>query len=78
MARDTYVWPDPSGYGWVDAWNGWYETETQASEEGAAGDDAVWRETCDQHDTFQADHEPADVSDPHWNTHVLPPEYEMP
>ena len=24
----------------------------------ATGDDAMWRETCDQHDTFTADHEP--------------------
>lgn len=24
----------------------------------ATGDDAVWRETCDSHDTFTAEHEP--------------------
>jgi hypothetical protein len=24
----------------------------------ATGDDSVWRETCDAHDTFIADHEP--------------------
>jgi hypothetical protein len=24
----------------------------------ASGDDIMWRETCDSHDTFQADHEP--------------------
>ena len=24
----------------------------------ATGDDSVWRETCDSHDTFVADHEP--------------------
>lgn len=24
----------------------------------ATGDDSVWRETCDQHDTFTAEHEP--------------------
>lgn len=24
----------------------------------ATGDDAVWRETCDSHDTFEANHEP--------------------
>lgn len=24
----------------------------------ATGDDSVWRETCDQHDTFEAQHEP--------------------
>jgi hypothetical protein len=27
----------------------------------ANGDDSVWRETCDEHDTFAAEHEPA-----HW------------
>jgi hypothetical protein len=26
----------------------------------ATGDDAIWRETCDAHDTFEADHEPDD------------------
>lgn len=25
----------------------------------ATGDDVVWRETCDSHDTFTAEHEPA-------------------
>jgi hypothetical protein len=25
----------------------------------ATGDDSLWRETCDSHDTFIADHEPA-------------------
>lgn len=24
----------------------------------ATGDDEIWRETCDAHDTFIADHEP--------------------
>jgi hypothetical protein len=24
----------------------------------ATGDDSVWRETCDSHDTFTAEHEP--------------------
>lgn len=24
----------------------------------ATGDDSVWRETCDEHDTFEAEHEP--------------------
>lgn len=24
----------------------------------ATGDDVVWRETCDAHDTFTAEHEP--------------------
>lgn len=28
----------------------------------ATGDDSVWRETCDQHDTFLADHEPDDLA----------------
>jgi len=27
----------------------------------ATGDDSVWRETCDAHDTFEADHEPTDA-----------------
>lgn len=31
---------------------GWIDPE-------ANGDDAIWRETCDAHDTFEADHEPA-------------------
>lgn len=26
----------------------------------ATGDDSVWRETCDAHDTFVADHEPVE------------------
>lgn len=26
----------------------------------ATGDDSVWRETCDAHDTFRADHEPGE------------------
>jgi hypothetical protein len=26
----------------------------------ATGDDSLWRETCDAHDTFIADHEPSD------------------
>lgn len=25
----------------------------------ATGDDSMWRETCDKHDTFSAEHEPA-------------------
>jgi hypothetical protein len=28
----------------------------------ATGDDSVWRETCDSHDSFVADHEPAAVT----------------
>lgn len=31
--------------------DGWIDPE-------ASGDDVVWRETCDNHDTFQAEHEP--------------------
>jgi hypothetical protein len=30
---------------------GWVDPE-------ATGDDSVWRETCDAHDTFTAEHEP--------------------
>lgn len=29
-------------------------------DEDATGDDEVWRESCDQHDTFTAEHEPED------------------
>jgi len=29
----------------------------------ATGDDSVWRETCDSHDTFQAEHEPRPFDD---------------
>lgn len=29
----------------------------------ATGDDAVWRFTCDAHDTFVAEHEPGGLSD---------------
>lgn len=32
-----YVWADPSGHGWIDAWNGWYDTEAEAREQGATG-----------------------------------------
>jgi len=27
----------------------------------ATGDDAIWRETCDAHDTFTAEHEPSTI-----------------
>lgn len=30
---------------------GWIDPE-------ATGDDSIWRETCDAHDTFEAQHEP--------------------
>lgn len=29
----------------------------------ATGDDSIWRETCDAHDTFQAEHEPRGTED---------------
>lgn len=31
--------------------DGWVDPE-------ATGDDSVWREVCDEHDTFTAEHEP--------------------
>lgn len=31
--------------------DGWIDPE-------ATGDDSIWRETCDSHDTFSAEHEP--------------------
>lgn len=34
-----------------DPRSGWVDPE-------ATGDDGVWRETCDAHDTFTAEHEP--------------------
>lgn len=27
----------------------------------ATGDDSIWRETCDSHDTFIAEHEPEEA-----------------
>lgn len=33
--------------------DGWVDPE-------ATGDDSIWRETCDAHDTFRAEHEPAE------------------
>lgn len=36
-----------------DFLDGWVDPE-------ATGDDAVWRSTCDSHDTFIADHEPTE------------------
>lgn len=35
-------------YGWIDP--------------EATGDDSIWRETCDSHDTFIANHEPIDLA----------------
>lgn len=29
----------------------------------ATGDDKIWRETCDSHDTFTAEHEPISEDD---------------
>lgn len=34
--------------------DGWVDPE-------ATGDDSMWRETCDRHDTRQADHEPVEA-----------------
>ena len=30
----------------------------------ATGDDSIWREVCDAHDTFTAEHEPDDEGPP--------------
>ncbi len=35
---------------------GWIDPE-------ATGDDSIWRETCDEHDTFEAEHEPAEPTE---------------
>lgn len=40
----------------------------------ATGDDEVWRETCDAHDTFVADHEPLRRNIPLPSDHFTPPE----
>lgn len=40
----------------------------------ATGDDSVWRETCDAHDTFMADHEPEVVM---MHGYPLEPEQEV-
>jgi hypothetical protein len=37
--------------------DGWIDPE-------ATGDDSIWRETCDAHDTFIAEHEPDDDGPP--------------
>lgn len=39
---------------------GWIDPE-------AAGDDNVWRETCDSNDTFTAEHEPGTTRDDRWS-----------
>lgn len=38
-------WRDPNGDGWVDAWNGWYQTEEQAAEDcaGAIAENRPWK-----------------------------------
>lgn len=36
----------------LDNVKGWIDPQ-------ANGDDSVWRETCDSHDTFTAEHEPS-------------------
>lgn len=37
-----YIWPEPNGDGWIDAWNGWYDTLEHALEEAAGGDSRPW------------------------------------
>jgi hypothetical protein len=37
-----YIWRDPHSDGWIDAWNGWYETLEQALDEAAAGVGTPW------------------------------------
>jgi hypothetical protein len=32
-----YIWRDPHGPGWVDAWNGWYATLDEALEDASHG-----------------------------------------
>jgi hypothetical protein len=39
-----------------DADGRWIDPEAPATPED--GDDYIWRETCDSHETFVADHEP--------------------
>lgn len=41
-----------------DAEGIWVDPEAPATPE--AGDDYIWRETCDSNDSFTADHEPED------------------
>ena len=40
----------------LDPEDGWVDPE-------ADGDDRIWRETCDSHDTFTAEHEPEPGTD---------------
>lgn len=37
-----YIWPAPTGTGWIDAWNGWYLTEAEAREDAAPGVGQPW------------------------------------
>jgi hypothetical protein len=37
-----YIWPEPNGDGWIDAWNGWYDTLEHALEEAAGGGSRPW------------------------------------
>jgi hypothetical protein len=37
------------------------DTEGRWVDPEATGDDEVWRETCDEHDTFMAEHEPEEA-----------------
>jgi hypothetical protein len=40
----------------------------------ATGDDSIWRETCQSHDTFTAEHEPVSAEDATWKVrNVRPP-----
>lgn len=43
-----YQESDGGGFYWIDP--------------EATGDDSIWRETCDKHDTFTAEHEPKEVA----------------
>lgn len=40
--QSDYVWPDPHSNGWIDAWNGYYDTEAEARRDGAAGVGRPW------------------------------------
>jgi hypothetical protein len=41
MDINQYIWPSPKG-GWVDAWNGWYDTLEAAIEEATPGIGTPW------------------------------------
>ena len=44
----------------------------------ATGDDAIWREVCDSHDTFTAEHQPMafDAMVSAWGSGCLSPEWQ--